>query len=63
MSARQRPPAWSRDASPLPGGKMKLRKKPFKPTWKALVQINPKFREEDWDQFISRAYWEVELES
>jgi 5-methylcytosine-specific restriction endonuclease McrA len=42
---------------------MKLRKKPFKPTWKALVQINPKFREEDWDQFISRAYWEVELES
>lgn len=41
---------------------MKLRKKPIKPTWKGLMQIDPKRRDKDWDQFISEAYWEVELE-
>lgn len=41
---------------------LKLRKKPRKPSWKALAQINPKLRRETWDAFLSRAYWEVELE-
>lgn len=42
---------------------MKMRKAPKKPSWKTLAQVNPKDRKESWDQFLSRAYWEVELES
>lgn len=42
--------------------KMRLRKVPKKPTWKSLVQIDPKLRRESWDAFLSRAYWEVELD-
>ena len=42
---------------------MKLRKTPKKPSWKHLAQVNPKSRKESWEQFLSRAYWEVELES
>jgi 5-methylcytosine-specific restriction endonuclease McrA len=41
---------------------MKLRKQPKKPTWKALAAVSPKIRRESWEKFISRAYWEVELE-
>lgn len=42
---------------------MKLRRIPKKPSWKTLAQISPRDRKESWEQFISRAYWEVELES
>lgn len=41
---------------------MKIRKAPRKPSWKALAHVSPHDRRESWDQFISRAYWEVELE-
>ena len=41
---------------------LKLRKKPVKPSWKVLMQIHPKVRRQSWDQFLSQAYWEVELE-
>lgn len=41
---------------------MKLRRAPKKPSWKTLAQISPRERKESWDQFLSRAYWEVELE-
>jgi len=41
---------------------MKLRKAPRKPSWKALAQFPPRERRESWSAFLSRAYWEVELE-
>lgn len=41
---------------------MKLRRTPKKPSWKTLAQISPRERKESWDQFLSRAYWEIELE-
>ena len=41
---------------------LKLRKAPRKPSWKALVQVPPRERRQSWAQFLSRAYWEVELE-
>lgn len=41
---------------------MKLRKVPKKPSWKTLAQVSPHDRRESWDQFLSRAYWEIELE-
>jgi 5-methylcytosine-specific restriction endonuclease McrA len=43
--------------------KMKLRRVPKKPSWKTLAQIPEASRRESWDAFISRAYWEIELES
>lgn len=43
--------------------KMKLRRVPKKPSWKALSQIPHATRRESWDAFISRAYWEIELEA
>lgn len=42
---------------------MTLRRVPRKPSWRALAQISPHDRKESWDQFISRAYWEIELEA
>jgi 5-methylcytosine-specific restriction endonuclease McrA len=42
---------------------MKLRKVPRKPSWKMLARISPHQRRESWDAFLSRAYWEAELES
>jgi hypothetical protein len=42
---------------------MKLRRVPKKPSWKALSQIPHSTRRESWDAFISRAYWEIELET
>lgn len=42
---------------------LKLRKIPKKPSWKSLVQIPPRLRRESWENFISRAYWEIGLES
>ncbi len=41
---------------------LKLRKAPRKPSWKMLAQVPPRLRRETWEQFLSRAYWEVELE-
>lgn len=41
---------------------MKLRRIPKKPSWRALAQISPRDRRESWDMFISRAYWEIELD-
>ena len=41
---------------------LKLRKAPKKPSWKALVQVPTRERRESWDKFLSRAYWEIELE-
>ena len=38
------------------------RKAPKKPSWKTLAQVNPSSRRESWNNFLSRAYWEVELE-
>lgn len=41
---------------------MKLRRKPYKPKWNARIAIPVSKRKESWEKFISRAYWEVELE-
>jgi 5-methylcytosine-specific restriction endonuclease McrA len=41
--------------------KMKLRKTPKKPTWKAIARISPKARRESWSKFLDRAYWDTEL--
>lgn len=41
---------------------MKLRKVPKKPSWKALAQVHPHTRKQSWEKFLSRAYWEIELE-
>lgn len=49
------------DRTPEQAG-MKLRRVPKKPSWKTLVQVPPRERRESWEQFLSRAYWEVELE-
>lgn len=42
--------------------RMPLRKQPKKPSWKALARATPRIRRESWEQFLGRAYWEVELE-
>src|SRR5688572_28823109 len=39
-----------------------LRGGPRKPSWRALAGVEPRVRRESWEQFLSRAYWEVELE-
>jgi hypothetical protein len=41
---------------------LKLRKPPRKPSWKAPVQGTPRERRESWEMFLSRAYWEIELD-
>lgn len=50
------------DRSPEQAG-LRLRSVPRKPSWKTLAQIPPCERRESWEQFLSRAYWEVELEA
>lgn len=42
--------------------KMKLRKQPVKPSWKTLTHVPSKVRRESWQHFLSRAYWDLELE-
>lgn len=42
--------------------RMPTRTTPKKPSWTALSQVHPKLRRESWEQFLGRAYWEVELE-
>ena len=49
------------DLTPEKAG-MVLRKVPKKPSWKALSQVSPRDRRESWDAFLSRMYWEAELE-
>jgi 5-methylcytosine-specific restriction endonuclease McrA len=49
------------DRTPEQAG-MKLRKIPKKPSWRALAQVHPAVRRESWEQFLGRAYWEIELE-
>jgi len=49
------------DRSPEKAG-LKLLKAPRKPSWRTLVQVPPRLRRESWDQFLSRAFWEIELE-
>jgi len=49
------------DKTPEEAG-MPMRKVPKKPSWKTLAQVHPKARRESWEQFLGRAYWEVELE-
>ncbi len=49
------------DRTPAQSG-LKMRKTPRKPSWKALVQVPARDRRESWDKFLSRAYWEIELE-
>lgn len=41
---------------------MAMRKVPKKPRWTAIQQIPAQIRRESWERFLSRAYWEVELE-
>ena len=49
------------DRSPADAG-LALRRAPRKPSWRSLARIEPRIRRESWEQFLSRAYWEVELE-
>jgi 5-methylcytosine-specific restriction endonuclease McrA len=49
------------DRTPEQAG-LKLRTTPRKPSWKSLVHVAPRERRESWEAFLSRAYWEVELE-
>ncbi len=41
---------------------MKMRKVPKKPSWKVLSGVHTRLRRESWEQFLGRAYWEIELE-
>lgn len=41
---------------------MRLRSVPRKPAWTTLAHVPPRERRESWGQFLSRAYWEIELE-
>lgn len=49
------------DRSPEQAG-LRLRKAPRKPSWKSLTHVPARERRESWSAFLSRAYWEVELE-
>lgn len=49
------------DRTPEQAG-MRLRTVPRKPSWRTLAHVPSRERRESWDQFLSRAYWEVELE-
>jgi 5-methylcytosine-specific restriction endonuclease McrA len=49
------------DRTPGEAG-LRLRKPPRRPSWRILAQAAPPERRESWDRFLSRAYWEVELE-
>jgi len=42
--------------------RMALRRPPRKPSWKTLVAPAPRERLESWEAFLSRAYWDVELD-
>lgn len=42
---------------------MKLRRPPFKPKWHPTIFLPLGQRRESWERFLSRAYWNVPLES
>lgn len=50
-----------RNRTPAEAG-MRLRKAPVRPTWAALSHLAQPVRVESWKNFLSRAYWETELE-
>jgi 5-methylcytosine-specific restriction endonuclease McrA len=50
------------DRTPAEAG-MSLRRAPRKPSWTALDPVPAAERRLSWGQFLSRAYWEVELEA
>lgn len=50
------------DRAPAGAG-MALRRPPRKPAWTALEHVPRAHRRLSWEQFLSKAYWEVELES
>ncbi len=41
---------------------MRLRKQPGKPSWRHMTQVPPQRRRVSWEKFLTRAYWNVELE-
>ena len=43
--------------------RMTLRREPTRPTRAAFLRALTRVRRESWDQFLDRAYWEVELEA
>lgn len=49
------------DRTPAEAG-MRLRKEPVRPTWKTLAHVPVRSRRESWEHFLSRAYWDLELE-
>jgi len=49
------------DLTPAEAG-MKLRAVPKKPSWSAIFNVPVAKRCESWSQFVSDAYWEIELE-
>ena len=50
------------DRAPAAAG-LALRRSPKKPSWTALAHIPRAQRRLSWEQFLSKAYWEVELET
>jgi hypothetical protein len=42
--------------------KMTLRKIPKKPKWTALAHIPVSQRRMSWSSFLSKSFWEIELE-
>lgn len=53
--------AHKADRTPAEAG-MDLRTSPKKPSRKAVFQVSRRHRIEPWKNFLSQAYWEVELE-
>lgn len=49
------------DRTPAEAG-LRLRRTPRKPTWRALARVPAPDLCESWDRFLSRAYWDVELD-
>jgi 5-methylcytosine-specific restriction endonuclease McrA len=52
----------SRKANRLPAeAGMRLNREPRRPSWMASIDISRPERQESWNRFLSRAYWDVEL--
>ncbi|MHC4607082.1 MAG: HNH endonuclease [Planctomycetota bacterium] len=49
------------DRTPAGAG-MTLRRRPRRPTWRTLANIAPDARRASWEKFLSKAYWDIELE-
>ena len=50
------------DRTPVRAG-LALRRTPSKPSWKTLARVPSVERRESWEKFLSRAYWDTELEA